>query len=766
MAASPLNPMSRQRRRVRRRTMSAATSMLPFALVLSAALAQANGNDQHDDNDSQHQQQQQQRRRLHSQKAETLTKWRSLQIEGSGGRGLLDLSKLRPLDLVLDETDTTHQRVYQKGDGGFLEPYDFENYQEHSVGVIHLGGSLNNGDGSANNGGGSAFATSGLLQEERNVHHKTSSRLGLTNFDLHRGIGVENDQEEDETTTERRTQTRNLRGLVVENEQQQASSIFMYTEANDPQEMEHYEIMDEDLLHPQPDDRRLQSESGYSHDKSSTSAQSFVKNEPIQKKQRQDTSPPIIRTTFPPVNTAIGAHQTFGALVKDNGSGVKNVCLQLKDHENSRSECFPLENVGGPNYIVKNSGGSNKNKNDQQREQQEEQSEIWELSIQGFELYAGRTWQFRIKSTDGARNRKSTPWRAFVIDERAAGAGGGQSGEQGGGQEATTTSSTMASATTTTTSHRVDKLMQEVKDELWPHGGVVQSSTGRILFFFDSHPYVCTGTVLKTPPNPQNPTQYPSDRTIILTAGHCAYQHQSTSLGGRFAEHALYIPNQVDTRASKSNEVCSDDPLGCWLPAFAVVHYEWTTKGFPQSVPWDYAYYVIPNLEEVHEGGYIHEEQQELSKILEEIVEPMPIDFEWQLRSTNPEDVHLAENDMAPGEFTHGLGYSFNKDPSFQYCATSMTTKFGINSYENYWLPTCEMTGGSSGGPWLKDTDSDGRGTVISINSWGYASAKGMAGPNFNTGEGGKAECLLEVAMNTRFEDLTEGQRGVVVNDC
>ena len=280
--------------------------------------------------------------------------------------------------------------------------------------------------------------------------------------------------------------------------------------------------------------------------------------------------------------------------------------------------------------------------------------------------------------------------------------------------------------------------------------GVIQLSTGRILFFFDGNPYVCSGTVIKDPA---------SDRTIILTAGHCAYQYQPG--GGRFTEHALFIPNQVDTRGVVSNELCSDDPLGCWVPAFAVVHYEWTTKGFPYSVPWDYAYYVIPNDPAAHIGGFIHEGQPELSRILEEIVEPIPIDFDWRVRESSVASTHL----NLPGEFAHGLGYSFNRDPSFRYCADAAGTRFGISTYENLWMDGCAMTGGSSGGPWLKDTDSEGRGTVISINSWGYASITGMAGPDFSTASGSKAECLFEAAKNTPFDDMV-GKRGIVVDNC
>ena len=190
-----------------------------------------------------------------------------------------------------------------------------------------------------------------------------------------------------------------------------------------------------------------------------------------------------------------------------------------------------------------------------------------------------------------------------------------------------------------------------------------------------------------------------------------------------------------------------------------MVHYEWTTKGFPDSVPWDFAYYVIPNLSEAHEGGFMHNKNPGLSKILEEVVEALPIDFDWQLVNS-PQDIHLD----VPGEFTHGLGYSFDRDPDFRYCATSMSLKYGIETYENYWLGICRMTGGSSGGPMIKDLDDEGRGTVVSINSWGYTTSPGMAGPKFATAAGSHAECLYDRARSAKFEDVVD--RGVVVADC
>ncbi len=50
------------------------------------------------------------------------------------------------------------------------------------------------------------------------------------------------------------------------------------------------------------------------------------------------------------------------------------------------------------------------------------------------------------------------------------------------------------------------------------------------------------------------------------------------------------------------------------------------------------------------------------------------------------------------------------------------------------WGMACNMTGGSSGGPWLSSfTESSGVGTLSSLNSYGYSGVKNMYGPKFNS---------------------------------
>ena len=94
----------------------------------------------------------------------------------------------------------------------------------------------------------------------------------------------------------------------------------------------------------------------------------------------------------------------------------------------------------------------------------------------------------------------------------------------------------------------------------------------------------------------------------------------------------------------------------------------------------------------------------------------------------------------AAGSVTHALGYSYSVDPQFMYCADPMQN---MNA-DNWFLPNCGLTGGSSGGPWSQPFNvSTGNGPIISVNSWGYTNSPGMAGPKLS---GTSASCVFSEA--------------------
>jgi hypothetical protein len=389
----------------RKRRLILTTAALLSSASAGGTRAAASTTPQHDEDIN--------RRRL-KHKERTMSAWRSLNSSTS----------VRPLDLKLDESDPT--KVYQVGIGGFLEPYDINNYQSEFE-VTHLSHSTNEGP---------ALSTSGAMKEgggnaEGIVHHQ-SDRFSVTNFDLNRWTALEGYSDTERKLDGDANEIPKSRRLRV------SADTFKFTEGNDPYDLdENPTVSSRSLGRKQADD--------------------FA---------NPDNEAPVVRSTFPPENTKIGPNQSFGALVSDNGTGVKSVCLQLRDHMNSLSDCFDLVNVG---------------------------FDVWELTFDGFDAFEGEIWSYRIRSKDGAKNRVNTRWADFVINISGK-------REENDGWETETDE--------TGDSEQSGKLTKEVRDESWPYGGVVQKSTGRILFFFDGNAYVCTGTVLD---------DEIEDRTVIVS---------------------------------------------------------------------------------------------------------------------------------------------------------------------------------------------------------------------------------------------------------
>lgn len=258
-----------------------------------------------------------------------------------------------------------------------------------------------------------------------------------------------------------------------------------------------------------------------------------------------------------------------------------------------------------------------------------------------------------------------------------------------------------------------------VKNSRWPGTGTVQTAAGRIYFYMPDDTkalvgYVCSGTVV---------TDETLDRSIILTAAHCVYDDEHDV----FASNVMFIPNQAAS-GTPTDRDCSNDVLGCWTPTHGVVDVQWTNYVFPNNIAWDYAYYVVPT-SGAHTAGTSGGDDS-----LEVAAKSLSISFKPPLT----------------GAMTHALGYSYSNDPYFMYCAQGMST----NGSANWWLSSCGLSGGASGGPWMQPVD-NGNGPVISVNSWGYNGQPGMAGPKLS---GTTAEKLFIAA---RTSTPTDG--GVIV---
>ena len=275
-----------------------------------------------------------------------------------------------------------------------------------------------------------------------------------------------------------------------------------------------------------------------------------------------------------------------------------------------------------------------------------------------------------------------------------------------------------------------------VPNSQWTLDGAVQTAVGRIYFEMPSNRkftrwggYVCSGSVVN---------DATTGRSIILTAAHCVYDDANKA----FARNVLFIPNQAGTTGTGTDGDCNNDPLGCWAPSFGVVDINWTTRTFPDNVAWDYAYYVVAD-SGAHAGAAAN-------PALDNATATLPLSFAVPAYS---DGVSAASSP----DFTHALGYSYDVDPNFMYCADDMTEDSSVN----WWLPSCGLSGGASGGPWVQPMGTDGSGPVISVNSWGYTGSPGMAGPHLS---GTSAECLFLSARDTAFASVStaDGKAGLI----
>ena len=378
-------------------------------------------------------------------------------------------------------------------------------------------------------------------------------------------------------------------------------------------------------------------------------------------------------TTFPAVSGMNPADgQTIGAS--------HTFSAKVTDAGGLRSVSFSIQKSGGraQSFAASSAG-----------------SDVWTASLSGF---TDGPWSWWVVARDTAGNTTTTAPVSFTVSTSGGGSGGGGSGDT-------------------------------VTNADWDKGNPVQTAVGRIFFEMPSNSrrtrwagYVCSGTVT------QDGT---SGRSVILTAAHCVYDDANKA----FARNVLFIPNQDATTGTGTDRDCSNDPLGCWTPTFGVVDVNWTTRTFPDNIPWDYAAYVVPDVG-AHSGNGS-------GGALDGAVSSLPVSF-----------VEPFFDDGTVGatssDFTYAIGYSYSDDPNLMYCAEDMTTE----GTANWWLPSCGLSGGSSGGLWDQD------GSIVSVNSWGYTTSPGMAGPKLN---GTSASCVYSEAKTVPFGTVptTAGDAGV-----
>ena len=228
----------------------------------------------------------------------------------------------------------------------------------------------------------------------------------------------------------------------------------------------------------------------------------------------------------------------------------------------------------------------------------------------------------------------------------------------------------------------------------WPNGtGKVYKVTGKILFTMAGGQYVCSGTALA---NSRSGTD-----GVVITAGHCAYDQDNNT----FATNWLFVP-QYD---SNPTFTCASTAWGCWTAKALVVHKGFSSAGGfnDQAVQYDWAFAVVGG------GGKTTGANVDLDS----------------LGTFSHLATEMSLNTVASAFGYPAAGKYKGKDLTYCQGPTTRDSAVGTNNYKL----ACNMTGGSSGGPWFSGFDSSGNSGVIrSLNSYGYSGQSNMYGPIFN----------------------------------
>lgn len=246
----------------------------------------------------------------------------------------------------------------------------------------------------------------------------------------------------------------------------------------------------------------------------------------------------------------------------------------------------------------------------------------------------------------------------------------------------------------------------------WTAGGEVLETTGKVLFAMGGSYYVCSASVVD---------DTVTGRSLVLTAAHCAYDETA----GAFATNWMFVPDYDSAPAplTTSGSFCASTTLGCWTASALVVHNGYATAGGfnDQAVVHDFAFAVVNG------GGKSGTAQ------LDATVGGHPIRF----------------SSVSGGADTYLFGYPASgkyKGKDLVYCRGPL----GFDPYtaNATYRVGCNMTGGSSGGPWFTPF-AGGSGTLISVNSYGYSGITAMHGPKLDANTAALFDAAGTASANT-----------------
>ncbi|MBA0054167.1 peptidase [Streptomyces sp. AJS327] len=219
----------------------------------------------------------------------------------------------------------------------------------------------------------------------------------------------------------------------------------------------------------------------------------------------------------------------------------------------------------------------------------------------------------------------------------------------------------------------------------WTGGGDVVTTSGRVFFTYDGRQASCSGNAVTS-----------ENSSTVMTAGHCV------KMDGNWHTDWVFVPGYDNGEA----------PHGKWTASETLTTPQWEAS---EDINYDVGAAVVGELD---------------GKKLTDVVGGQGLAFNGE-----------HNQDMYAFGFPAADPYDGER---LIYCSG---TTFKDPLLSNDHGMDCDMTGGSSGGPWFTDFDeSTGQGLQSSVNSFGYVFLPNtMFGPHF----GADAETLYQTAQSS-----------------
>ncbi|MER5319926.1 trypsin-like serine peptidase [Streptosporangium roseum] len=219
----------------------------------------------------------------------------------------------------------------------------------------------------------------------------------------------------------------------------------------------------------------------------------------------------------------------------------------------------------------------------------------------------------------------------------------------------------------------------------WTRGGAITTTAGRVFFTYQGRNASCSGNAVTS-----------DNGSTVITAGHCV------KMGGAFHGNWVFVPGYDR----------GDRPYGTWVATTLYTTPQWNNS---EDINHDVAAAVVAPLN---------------GRSLTDVVGGQGVSFNRARRQQMHSFGYPAAAPYDGSKLVYCAGRAFDD--------FLMSRDIGLN---------CNMTGGSSGGPWFTDFDEGtGLGTLNSVNSFKYGFAAGwMFGPYFGT----EAQAVYEAAQGT-----------------